>query len=245
MKLKWNAASIAIGIVCLVTAFIITLQLKSVIYNHAVSSEETLRAEELLKQLNQERLNNDNLRDQLYEQKEAIRSYREEAASNSDYSKTLLSQLEKAENLAGLTALEGSGVVVTLSDSHATNTVGDPNLYIIHDSDILSVVNELCDAGAEAISINGERLISTSEIRCAGSTVSVNNNRYSQPYVIKAIGDPVNMENALLMRDGVYDTLLAWGLEVDIKKVSKHTVEAYKGNISYKYAAPVAETPAE
>jgi uncharacterized protein YlxW (UPF0749 family) len=99
------------------------------------------------------------------------------SSKSSDYSKLLAKQLERAEIMAGLTAVEGSGIIVTLRDSttQSTNTT-DPNLYVVHDTDILWIINELRDAGAEAIQLNGERIISTTEIRCAGSTVSVNNN---------------------------------------------------------------------
>ncbi len=239
MKNKISSATFSIGIVCLVMAFVVTLQIKSVIYNHAVNTQESLRVEDLLMQLNDERKKNNNLNELVSSLKSDIQSFKDEAAENSNYSKTLLSQIEKAELLAGLVEVEGSGVIVTVKDSTQKNVIGDANAYIIHDTDLLTIINELCDAGAEAISINGERMISTTEIRCAGATVSVNNSRYAQPFVIKAIGDPVNLENALLMRDGVYDTLTTWGLGIDIKKVSSITVPAYTGTLNYKYAKPV------
>lgn len=239
MKKKFSSATFSIGIVCLIMAFLVTLQIKSVIYNHAVNSQETVRVDELLKQLNDERAKNDNLTELVSSLKSDMQSFKDEASQNSDYSKTLLSQLEKAELLAGLVEVEGSGLTITVKDSSLKNTVGDPSAYIIHDTDLLMLINELCDAGAEAISINNERVISTTEIRCAGSTVSVNNTRCAQPFTIKVIGDPVNLENALLMRDGVYDTLTAWGLEIDIKKVSSITIPAYTGTLNYKYAKPI------
>lgn len=245
LKNKITNATISIGIICLIMAFVVTLQIKSVIYNHAVTSEETVRMTDLLKQLNDERSKNENLNELVTTLKSDIQSFKEEASQNSDYSKTIITQLEKAELLAGLVEVEGSGVVVTLKDSTQKNIIGDANAYIIHDSDLLMVINELCDAGAEALCLNNERLISTSEVRCAGSIVSVNNTRCAQPFVIKAIGDPVNLENALMMRDGVYDTLVAWGLEIDIKKLSKITVPAYTGSLNYKFASRVENNSVE
>ena len=94
--------------------------------------------------------------------------------------------------------------------SNSDNT----NLYIIHDEDILKVINELRAAGAEAISLNDQRLISTSEIRCAGPTISVNNTRVAAPFVIKAIGNAKSMEDAIKMRGGVAETLSVWGIQV-------------------------------
>ena len=241
MKSKNNIAVISIGIVCLLMAFLVTLQIKSVIYNHAVTTEESLRVEDLLLQLNSERVKNENMSEIITSLKSDLQSFKDEAAENSEYSKTIINQLDKAEILAGLVDVEGTGVTITVKDSTVKNTVGDANAYVIHDSDLLMIINELCDAGAEAISINGERVVSTTEIRCAGATVSVNNSRYAQPFIINAIGDPVNLENALLMRGGVYDTLNTWGLEINIKKVSNVQIPAYIGSISYKYAKPVVE----
>lgn len=75
--------------------------------------------------------------------------------------------------------------MVTIDDSKRSSKPGEnPNLYLIHDDDILKVINELWAAGAEAVSINEQRLIANSEIRCADSTLSVNNTRYSPPYDI-------------------------------------------------------------
>ena len=109
---------------------------------------------------------------------------------------------------AGDTALHGPGVIVTVDDSKKVSKPGEnQNLYLIHDDDLLRIINELRASGAEGIAINEERLIAVSEIRCAGPTLSVNNNRFAPPYVIRAIGDPKSLETALKMRGGVIETL--------------------------------------
>ena len=113
---------------------------------------------------------------------------------------------------AGDTALHGPGVIVTVDDSKKVSKPGEnQNLYLIHDDDLLRIINELRASGAEGIAINEERLIAVSEIRCAGPTLSVNNNRFAPPYVIRAIGDPKSLETALKMRGGVIETLKFWG----------------------------------
>ena len=95
---------------------------------------------------------------------------------------TEISEPDMLKMQAGLTALEGEGVIIEMDDGNrAANTDENPNLYVIHDDDVLRVVNELRAAGAEAVSINGQRLIETSEIRCAGPTLSVNNVRSAAP----------------------------------------------------------------
>lgn len=146
---------------------------------------------------------------------------------------------------AGLVPLEGEGVIVRLDDSTATSKAGEnPNLYLIHDDDILRVVNELRAAGAEALSINGQRLTATSEIRCAGPTLSVNNVRSSAPYEISAIGDSKSLENALKMRGGVAETLKVWGIQLEVTVSKNVYIPPYRGSAAHVYAHETAEREA-
>jgi uncharacterized protein YlxW (UPF0749 family) len=143
---------------------------------------------------------------------------------------------------AGLLPVQGLGIIVTIDDSKRPTKPGEnPNLYLIHDDDILKVINELWAAGAEAMSINDQRLIASSEIRCAGPTLSVNNTRYSPPYEIRAIGDPQTLESALRLRGGVVETLQFWGIQVSVKRENVVKVPAYKGVFRFQYAKPYKE----
>ena len=149
---------------------------------------------------------------------------------------------ERINFLAETTAVKGPGVVVSIEDSKKIISNSDnTNLYIIHDEDILKVINELRAAGAEAISLNDQRLISTSEIRCAGPTISVNNTRVAAPFVIKAIGNAKSMEDAIKMRGGVAETLSVWGIQVDIKKDNNIVIPAYKGATEFKYVTAISQ----
>jgi len=237
---KITPAQIAIGLVCLIMAFGVTLQIKSVKYNKAVTNTDYTRAADLQALLWQERDKNDDLVKQVMQYKDDLQEIKTQELKSGNLSEVLATQLKRSELLAGLTEVEGTGIIVTLHDSRKKSDINlDPNLNIIHDSDILSIINELRASGAEAISLNGDRIVATSEVRCAGPTVSVNNNRYAEPFEIKAIGDSANMENALLMRDGVYDTLTAYSIEVNIKKAAKVTIGSFKGTMNYKYATDV------
>ena len=136
--------------------------------------------------------------------------------------------------------------IVKLEDSSATAKAGEnPNLYLIHDDDLLKVINELRAAGAEAISINGQRLIGTSEIRCAGPTLSVNNVRSAPPFEIRAIGDSKSLESAIRMRGGVAETLKVWGIQLEVSTSSSVYVPAYKGSASHTYAHETEEKEGE
>jgi len=147
---------------------------------------------------------------------------------------------------AGLTPLEGPGIILRMEDSTKKSKAGEnPNLYVIHDDDILKVINELRAAGAEAISINGQRLVATSEIRCAGPTLSVNNVRSAVPFEIHAIGDKGTLENALKMRGGVAETLKVWGIQMEITPSDSVYVPPYKGIYKYEYAKETSERGGE
>lgn len=158
-----------------------------------------------------------------------------------------LSEIDSADLIAELkikaclTALEGEGVKIILHDSDKKiSATENPNTYIIHDDDLLRVINELRAAGAEAISINNQRLTALSEIRCAGPTLSVNNVRSSAPFEVYAIGDKKTLANAITMRGGVADTLGVWGIKVEVETSDKIYIPAYKGEFSRNYSS-VAE----
>ena len=159
-----------------------------------------------------------------------------------DISPEELLTMEELRMKAGLTALEGNGVIVRMDDSNRDVRAGEnPNLYVIHDEDLLRIVNELRAAGAEAISINGQRLIATSEIRCAGPTLSVNNVRSAPPFEIIAIGDKNSLENSIKMRGGVEDALSVWGIQIEVQSVENVYIPPYSGNFRHIFARVVEE----
>ncbi len=228
-------SSFAIGFVCMILGFLLTLQFKSVAMNTKTTESERMRMDTLQQLLNDEKSKNELLNESLALSKTEIERFESEAENTGGVNAVLAEKLRSAETLAGLTELEGPGVTVTMFDS-ASEGGGAEASYIIHDGDILSVVNELRDAGAEALSLNGERLIATSEIRCTGATVSVNNNRYSVPFQIQAIGDPDTLEGALRLRGGVLDVLSQWGIKAEVKKSDNILIGAYAGGTQFRFA---------
>lgn len=103
---------------------------------------------------------------------------------------------------ARLAALEGPGITVTLSDSKKWDQVADqeganPNDYVVHQQDIEAVVNALWAGGAEAITIQGERLLPTSAIKCVGNVLLLNGQQFSPPYEISAIGPQNDMKDVI------------------------------------------------
>lgn len=150
---------------------------------------------------------------------------------------TLEGEVEKAALIAGLTPVTGSGARVLV----ATGTQTQGALFAVRDEDLLKLVNELRAAGAEALSINGERLISASEIRLAGSFINVNTRKITPPYEILAIGDPAVLVSSLEIKGGLVETLRDWGMMVTVESMDRVRIPAYKGTLRYQYARPVRE----
>ncbi len=239
--MKNKTAKITIFCVCIILGFFFALQLKSVRIN-AKETSQPARIEELSQLLIEEKEKNEILNKQLEQYAQDVDKFRDQAQQSGGYASVLAEQLERADLLAGNTAVHGPGITVTLKDSVSVNTSGmDENAYVVHDSDLLRVINELRASGAEAISLNGERVLATSEIRCAGPTVSINNTRYAAPFVIKAIGDPDTMEQSLMMRSGIVSELENFQIEVTVVKSQDITVEASRQNLTFTYAVPVKE----
>lgn len=211
-------------LVCLIVGTMTSSQFRSA--EHARQSVNQQRAEDLAEKLKNAQKENKELPNKLEEL---------EVQGAGGDSKVLNDLKIKA----GEVPLTGPGVIVTVDDSQVKPKNGEnPNLYVIHDDDLLRLLNELRAAGAEAIALNRERLLDVSEVRCAGPTVSVNNTRFTPPYEIRAIGDPKTLESALRLRGGVVETLKFWGITVNVKRSDKVKVPAFKGTRHFEYARP-------
>ncbi len=143
--------------------------------------------------------------------------------------------LQEMRALVGLTPLEGPGIVVELNDSTRPPRAGeDPNKTILHYSDIYTVAAELWAAGAEAMAINGERIISSTGINCVGTTILCNTKRMAPPYVITAVGDPARMQKYLRRPGGGLELLAAFDFPVRLTARSRVAVPAYRGTYRFE-----------
>ena len=232
-----TSAQIAIAFVCLAIGFGLTWQIKG---NRSIQAKNQTR-EVLVADLIAEKDKSTSLYKQLLEANNDLELFKKAAAEGSDYSAVLVKRLEKAEILAGLNEVEGPGVIITVDDSKAAAAAQSQGLnpYLVHDEDLLKIVNELRAGGAEAISVNGERVLATTEVRCAGPVILVNGQRLAPPYEIKAIGDPDNLDASLRMRDGIVELLKYYGFDVSIVKSNKFKINMFTGPLEFKNAVPV------
>lgn len=175
--------------------------------------------------------------------KQEISRYNSASQSEDGVMSRLQEQLNEYDLYRGASAVEGPGVQITLSDSiekagnNETREIFD-TLGLVHDRDLYYLVAELKNAGAEAVSINGQRIISRSEMYCAGPSILINGERYTPPYIIKAIGNPENLVYALEKDDGYYKGFQSRELQVSYIKESKMDIPGYKKSMSFTYVKP-------
>ena len=191
MKLKDNFFILLI--LFAVFGTLVTVQIRSTVSVQRESAE-TLDIDRLKSQLDAKIEAGENYKSHIVKLEEDKEAFLAAPANNVNIIPKI--ELDYLKLISGLTDVSGEGVIITLNDAEAANSENVLDL-IIHDLDILNVVNQLRLAGALAISINDERIIATSEQLCSGPTIKINNNRYAVPYEIKAIGDSDAMYTAL------------------------------------------------
>ena len=232
--------SLVLGITCFALTAGICIQIKTVKETNSTVSqsytENNLRAEVLKYK---EKYDN-KIRDIEKLDKE-LQTEIEKATSNNSELEDAKNQIITGNKIIGLTEVSGPGVIITVADSDIdTSNVLSTNSLLVHDKDILKIVNELKNAGAEAISINDQRVVLTTSIICGGNVININGEKIGSPFVIKAIGLPETMAN--LSRPGGYlSELEDRKLKVDLKKSNDITIPKYMGVLNFKYITNISK----
>lgn len=155
--------------------------------------------------------------------------------------------VENLADPAGLTPVTGPALEVTLDDASEEAQQaydGDPNDLVVHQQDIQAAANALWRAGAEAVTIQGQRLVSTTGIKCEGSTVTLHGVPYAPPYVLVGIGDPDAMaaslaEDEVLAVYRTYVDIPTGGVGYAVEELSETTAPAYDGLLDLTWAQPI------
>jgi len=202
------ARNIAMMMVCMLLGIMLALQYRSVNYNQSMASLENKRLEELKEEVIRLQNQKNELQERYEKLEEENQTFARVKAGDSEAVQQLKNSLLKARIFAGLETVRGFGVIVTLDDGMFSEVL---------DTDILEIVNELRASGAQAISVNEERVVAMTEIRKAGDYIVINGKQHKAPFVIKAIADPDNLERSLMMIGGIVDGLEEY-IKVSIKK---------------------------
>ncbi len=197
---------------------------------------------DMIKMVHELEAQRDKMERDLADKKKSLEEFERSAGSSEDVLKAMRNQLEVMRTEAGYTEVAGPGIVVEMADSpKRPSPKDDPFYFIVHDVDLSTLVNELWASGAEAISINDQRIVTTTSIRCVGPTVLINSVRMASPYKVNAIGPAKDMDGALRTPGGFMDYMapaLQQGVKVKISRFDSIEVPSFKGSMIQRYAKP-------
>ena len=229
MKKGKITVTITIAIACFVLAMVMSMQFK-VVKETDITSIEAMREEELRSELANWKQLYKEAQEQYDEKVSKLSEYRDKQQSTEESSKLVEKELAQTNMYLGKTDVEGQGIEITIKD------INNEDIKPISAEDLLIIVDYLKLAGAEAISINEERIINMSDIvYVSNSIIFVNQQRILSPYVIRAIGDSTKLESTLLGNGGYIEELKNIGFDININRENKINIKKYSKDIGYKY----------
>ena len=230
--------SLILGGMCFALTVGICIQCKTVKGSNSIAGRNSAN-DELRSEVLKYKEKYDNQYKELEKAEKELEKQRQNATQDNQDLEQKEEAIKQGNKVVGMAEVTGPGVIVTLSDSKKdVSTALNVSDLLVHDADVLSVINELKNAGAEAISINEQRLVPTSSIVCGGNIIEINGEKVGAPFEIKAIGLPEQL--AALSRPGGYLEILKKAtVGVDLKKSNRVSIPKYTGVITYKYAQNV------
>lgn len=230
--------AITLGTVCLILTAAIFIQIKTV---KSITNEEGISLNdnaELKDEVLKWRQSYKDVYKQLEEAEKRLEETRTQVATSSEVDIEVENQIKKNNAILGLTEVKGSGIIIKLDDNREVNAeeVIDISAYLVHDTDLIHIINELFNAGADAVSVNGKRIVNTTAIFCDGNIIRLNEEIVGVPIEIKAIGFPERLYYDAALRQGSYLRLMASdGIIVEVQKSDDITIPKYEGVYQYKY----------
>lgn len=237
--MKSLKAQIYVAVVCVVLGLMLAYQFQAV--KNAVGVARNQKLEELSAQLSEAQKQKLDLEKNIKELDKTIESYEQEMANSGGVASALKNELDRVKTLAGLTEVEGPGISITVNPVEQELGIDEP--APIDFRALLLIINELNASGAEAIMINKQRIVSTTQIRTAGYTIIINGVRFSatDKFEIDAIGNPTTLEGAMNFPSLKDDIEQYYFATFKTKKADKITILKYNKIPEYKFAKPVKE----
>ena len=180
----------------------------------------------------------ENAYETLETKEDELNELRDNVSSKDNNYSGLSNKLYNYNLLLGNTEVIGKGIIITLEDGDSSIIKGFASDYIVHDGDILEIINALKNAGAEAISVNGQRIVSSTSVTCVGNVILINGEKVGAPFVIRAIGSPISLYSSIKIPDGYLEWVERGGVQVKVEQVDKETIviPKYEGVYRFKYA---------
>jgi uncharacterized protein YlxW (UPF0749 family) len=231
---------VTLGVALLALGFLIAAQLASEGPRVQYTTQERTP---LVQTANDLQAEQDSLKQRILELRAQIQSVETEGEGAAATVRDLNAQLQQARISAGLIALTGTGIVIQLEDSkRPVPPDGSEADYLVGSRDIRTVVEQLWDAGAEAIAVNGERITTTTAIIDVGTSLLVNSAYLTPPYQITALGAP-DLYDTLSASQGFVDFVRArgegYGIQVSLAEPDSVDVPAFVGTVTLRYSRPV------
>ena len=219
--------TISIGLTAVIFAAVMFAQFKTVEQTN-ITEIEAMRESELRTELSSWKSKYDEINLKYEEISKKVEEYKQQMKDNVDATTLIKNDIAENEKYLGYSDVEGEGLVITLEDNSKKEITSD---------DLLNLVNQLKLAGAEAISINDERVVNTTDITIVnGAFVFVNGKRLSSPYTVKVIGNQKYLDSAISIKYGYIDEITANGKTISYVPVKSVKINKYKGDLSMKYA---------
>lgn len=227
-----------IGSVCIILGIMMALQFKTVQRSFLQGQTPSQKSAQLVSELTKLKNEKALLSTEVETLEKRLKEIETTESKGNVVIKNLNEDLNRYRSFAGLTDVYGPGIEVFIDNPNTeVNSVMETNL--VYDYELLvNLVNELNAAGAEAISINDQRILSQTEIRAAGEHININRVPQAAPFVVKVIGDPQTLENSLTGRFGIVSVIREKNYQLDIKKMEKITISKYNGIVDFRYASP-------
>ncbi len=208
-------------------------------------SNRLARDEALRKSVNELETQNHSLKARVQGLQADVKAREDESARRSSAAQQVTARLDDQKVVVGLVALHGPGLTISLHDGTDPNSPADKSLgWVIHYQDLQDIVNLLWASGAEAIAVNGQRIVPTTSFFYAGVNILLNNaSRITGPYSVTALGDPPTLARALNNRDQMAELKSRsriYGLGLGWQRGTRLTVPRYEATFLLKYAQPIS-----
>ena len=227
--------TVTIGVMCIILVAFIFVQFRTV-EKTDISGIEEMQETELRESLVEWKKKYEETSEKLEETNQKITEYQEKAISNEEASELLAKELEATNTILGKTDVEGEGIIIILNTGATKDTDDIEHSAEIEAQDLIQLVNELRYAGAEAISINDERIVNMTDIvDISTKFIMVNKTRIQAPYTVKVIGDKKYLQSALNIKNGFVDLKTSEGKSVSVEERNNVRILKYSGEMDINY----------
>ena len=222
---------VTIGIICILFTSIMFVQFKSVQVIEASGGGQK-RETELRTEYSALKDKSNEMKQQLEEIQNTTKEYTDQSSDVQATMDLLKSDVDKARCDLGYTDVKGPGIVLTIADGKNAANVKE---QVVTYNDLIMAINELKYAGAEAISLNDERVVNNSFVANISEYMVMNDNRISGPYTIKVIGDSKNLESVINIKGGIKDYLESYNKQISYTVENEVYINKYNGNVEINF----------